>query len=86
MVFGLIFLFVVCCVMQTFFKVSVLLLLIIVCSAEHTVHVDNVFPNFGDTVLVSGPFTTGMYFAFCICHCIFSNTSNQITLQLKPSM
>lgn len=36
----------------------ILLLFTLNCYAAHTVHVDNVFPNFGDTVLVSGPFTT----------------------------
>jgi len=36
---------------------ATVLLLIGTSSAKHTLHVDNVYPNFGETVLISGPFT-----------------------------
>jgi hypothetical protein len=39
---------------------TVLLLCLGVAQTKHTLHVDNVFPNFGETVLISGPFTAGM--------------------------
>lgn len=32
--------------------------MVVAVHAKHTVHVDEVFPNFGETVLISGPFTT----------------------------
>jgi len=36
---------------------TVLLLCFGVVQSKHTLHVDKVYPNFGDTVLISGPFT-----------------------------